>query len=116
MGTFVADDGGSGAEVEPLSLSRFPRSCTLAAPLDSSELHTMAAPRRICVVGGGIIGSSTAFFLARLAQARALPVEITLVEGSSVAAGASGKAGGLLALDWHGCVSLPFLATPLPCR
>ncbi|BGO96298.1 hypothetical protein NBRC10512_000368 [Rhodotorula toruloides] len=62
----------------------------------------MSSPRHIGIVGGGIIGSSTAFWTARLARERSLPVDITLFEGSSVAAGASGKAGGLLALDWHG--------------
>ncbi|TNY21454.1 putative cytoplasm protein [Rhodotorula diobovata] len=63
----------------------------------------MTSPRRsVAIVGGGIIGASTAFFLARLARSRNLAIDITLVEGTAVAAGASGKAGGLLALDWHG--------------
>lgn len=61
-------------------------------------------PRRIAVVGGGIIGSCTAFYLARLATQHAQHVQVTLIEGSGIAAGASGKAGGLLALDWHGSV------------
>lgn len=73
----------------------------------------MTAPRSVAVVGGGIIGSSTAFFLARLAKQRGIPVDITLVEGSAVAAGASGKAGGLLALDWHGSVSLSYAPRPI---
>ncbi|BGP21071.1 hypothetical protein JCM10213_007589 [Rhodosporidiobolus nylandii] len=60
------------------------------------------APSRIVIVGGGIIGASSAFQLATLAQQRGDDVKITLVEGSSIAAGSSGKAGGLLALDWHG--------------
>ncbi|GAA5858109.1 hypothetical protein JCM8547_005654 [Rhodosporidiobolus lusitaniae] len=54
------------------------------------------------VVGGGVIGSSVVFATAALAQKTGKSVEITLVEGSEVASGASGKAGGLLALDWHG--------------
>ncbi|GAA5887007.1 hypothetical protein JCM6882_009413 [Rhodosporidiobolus microsporus] len=58
---------------------------------------------RIAIVGGGIIGASTAYQLSTLAKQRNLTdVEITLIEGSEIAAGASGKAGGLLALDWHG--------------
>lgn len=65
-----------------------------------------SSPRRIGVIGGGIIGTCSAFFLARLARQRSLNVQITLIEGSDIAAGASGKAGGLLALDWHGQVSL----------
>ncbi|GAA5876409.1 hypothetical protein JCM3774_005323 [Rhodotorula dairenensis] len=67
-------------------------------------------PRRVAVIGGGIIGSCTAFYLNRLAsQQPALGhahahahVQVTVIEGSGIAAGASGKAGGLLALDWHG--------------
>ncbi|GAA6009390.1 hypothetical protein JCM10207_003758 [Rhodosporidiobolus poonsookiae] len=58
--------------------------------------------QRVAIIGGGIIGASTAFQTALLASQRGLPVDVTLIEGSSVAAGASGKAGGLLALDWHG--------------
>ncbi|KWU42748.1 FAD dependent oxidoreductase [Rhodotorula sp. JG-1b] len=70
---------------------------------------TSTQPRRIGVIGGGIIGTCTAFWLGRLASAtttasggRGLPVQVTLIEGSEIAAGASGKAGGLVALDWHG--------------
>ena len=51
------------------------------------------------IVGGGIIGSSIAYFLSR---AKNCP-KVTLLEASKqVAPGASGKAGGFLALDWHG--------------
>ncbi|GAA5841781.1 hypothetical protein JCM5353_007768 [Sporobolomyces roseus] len=56
----------------------------------------------IVVIGGGIIGVTTAYYTARLAKERGLEIAIKLVEGSSIAAGASGKAGGLLAIDWHG--------------
>ncbi|GAA6052587.1 hypothetical protein JCM3770_003257 [Rhodotorula araucariae] len=58
--------------------------------------------RSVAIVGGGIVGSATAFLLARLARTRGVALDITLVEGTAIAAGASGKAGGLLALDWHG--------------
>ncbi|POY72775.1 hypothetical protein BMF94_4184 [Rhodotorula taiwanensis] len=63
---------------------------------------TEANPRRIAVIGGGIIGTCTAFYLQRLAATRGRSVSVSLIEGSQIAAGASGKAGGLLALDWHG--------------
>ncbi|EPS37126.1 hypothetical protein H072_9268 [Dactylellina haptotyla CBS 200.50] len=54
--------------------------------------------RKIVVIGGGIVGVSTAYFLS---HHHSKP-SVTLIEASSIAAGASGKAGGLLALDWHG--------------
>ncbi|GAA5978648.1 hypothetical protein JCM5350_002466 [Sporobolomyces pararoseus] len=58
--------------------------------------------QQIVVIGGGIIGTCSAYFTALLAKERGLDVAVKLVEGSSIAAGASGKAGGLLAVDWHG--------------
>ncbi|PWN50908.1 FAD dependent oxidoreductase [Violaceomyces palustris] len=86
-------------------------------------------PRRIVIVGGGIIGSSIAYYLSRVlpkaaaatsaatkassstepspssldSQPRDQSLSVTLLETSSKPApGASGKAGGFLALDWHG--------------
>ncbi|KAK9900689.1 FAD dependent oxidoreductase [Cystobasidium minutum MCA 4210] len=52
------------------------------------------ASRQVVVIGGGIVGSSTAYFLKKRG------INVTILEGSSIAAGASGKAGGLLAYDW----------------
>lgn len=49
---------------------------------------------RVAVCGGGVIGVCTAYFLAKKGAA------VTLIEKSSVACAASGKAGGFLALDW----------------
>lgn len=51
-------------------------------------------PKRVVVCGGGVIGVCTAYFLAKSGAT------VTLVEKSSVACAASGKAGGFLALDW----------------
>lgn len=48
--------------------------------------------------GGGIIGCTTAYFLTRHKSFNPALHTITLLEATSVAAGASGKAGGLLAL------------------
>ncbi|KAF9881214.1 putative FAD dependent oxidoreductase [Colletotrichum karsti] len=62
------------------------------------------AKRNIVIVelslppGGGIIGSTTAYFLTRHPKYNPSLHRITILEASSVAAGASGKAGGLLAL------------------
>ncbi|EOX91551.1 FAD-dependent oxidoreductase family protein [Theobroma cacao] len=50
--------------------------------------------KRVVVCGGGVIGVCTAYFLAKKGAA------VTLIEKSSVACAASGKAGGFLALDW----------------
>jgi glycine/D-amino acid oxidase-like deaminating enzyme len=56
--------------------------------------------QRIAVIGGGIIGASTAYYLSRDAPAN---VHVTLIEeAANVAPGASGKSGGFLAEDWHG--------------
>jgi glycine/D-amino acid oxidase-like deaminating enzyme len=54
---------------------------------------------RVVICGGGVIGACTAFFLARRG------IDVTVVERTGVAAAASGKAGGFLALDW--CAGTP---------
>lgn len=54
--------------------------------------------RSIVIVGGGIIGSTTAYFLTRHPEYNPAVHSIHLVEATSIASGASGKAGGLLAL------------------
>ncbi|RVD84828.1 uncharacterized protein DFL_003167 [Arthrobotrys flagrans] len=55
-------------------------------------------PKKIVIIGGGIVGVSTAYYLSHHESTPS----VTLIEASSIACGASGKAGGLLALDWHG--------------
>ncbi|KIX09373.1 uncharacterized protein Z518_00452 [Rhinocladiella mackenziei CBS 650.93] len=57
-----------------------------------------SAKRRIVIVGGGIIGSTTAYFLTRHPKYNPALHSIHLIEATSIASGASGKAGGLLAL------------------
>ena len=51
-------------------------------------------PKRVVVCGGGVIGVCTAYFLSKKGAA------VTIIEKSSIACAASGKAGGFLALDW----------------
>jgi glycine/D-amino acid oxidase-like deaminating enzyme len=54
---------------------------------------------RVVICGGGVIGACTAFFLSRRG------IDVIVVERTEVAAAASGKAGGFLALDW--CAGTP---------
>jgi glycine/D-amino acid oxidase-like deaminating enzyme len=54
---------------------------------------------RVIICGGGVIGACTAYFLSRSG------IEVIVVERTDVAAAASGKAGGFLALDW--CAGTP---------
>ncbi|MGH7607971.1 MAG: NAD(P)/FAD-dependent oxidoreductase, partial [Gemmatimonadales bacterium] len=49
---------------------------------------------RVVICGGGVIGASIAYFLARRG------VDVVVVERMGVACAASGKSGGFLALDW----------------
>ncbi|KAF2640875.1 FAD dependent oxidoreductase [Massarina eburnea CBS 473.64] len=65
-------------------------------------LSTMASKsepgKNIVVIGGGIIGSTTAYFLSHHPSFDKERDSITLLEATEIAGGASGKAGGLLAL------------------
>jgi glycine/D-amino acid oxidase-like deaminating enzyme len=54
---------------------------------------------RVVVCGGGVIAACTAYFLSRRG------IDVIVVERTEVAAAASGKAGGFLALDW--CAGSP---------
>lgn len=54
--------------------------------------------KNIVIIGGGIIGCTTAYFLTRHPKFNPSLHKITLLEATSIAAAASGKAGGLLAL------------------
>ncbi|KAH6637059.1 FAD dependent oxidoreductase [Chaetomium tenue] len=54
--------------------------------------------RNIVIVGGGIIGCTTAYYLTRHPNFNPALHTITLLEATAIASGASGKAGGLLGL------------------
>ncbi|KAK3299416.1 FAD dependent oxidoreductase [Chaetomium fimeti] len=54
--------------------------------------------RNIVIVGGGIIGCTTAYYLTRHPKFNPALHTVTLLEATAIASGASGKAGGLLAL------------------
>lgn len=49
---------------------------------------------RVVICGGGVIGACIAYFLA------CRGIDVIAIERTEVAAAASGKAGGFLALDW----------------
>lgn len=55
-------------------------------------------PRNIVIIGGGIIGSTSAYFLSHHSAFDPSKHSITILEATKIAGGASGKAGGLLAL------------------
>jgi glycine/D-amino acid oxidase-like deaminating enzyme len=62
----------------------------------------MERAMRVIICGGGVIGACIAYFLSERR------VDVTVVERTEVAAAASGKAGGFLALDW--CAGTPLNA------
>ncbi|RKL45824.1 hypothetical protein BFJ72_g3369 [Fusarium proliferatum] len=55
-------------------------------------------PRNIVIIGGGVIGCCTAYYITRHPAYNPQRDQITILEASSIAAAASGKAGGLIAL------------------
>lgn len=56
--------------------------------------------KKVCVViGGGVIGASSAYYLTHSSHLGP-DDEIYLIEEIELGAGASGKSGGFLALDW----------------
>ncbi|XP_052197736.1 putative oxidoreductase TDA3 [Diospyros lotus] len=77
-----------------LSLARIPIPQALINSSSSPPFMEEQQQHRVVVCGGGVIGVCTAYFLAKKGAA------VTLLEKSSVACAASGKAGGFLALDW----------------
>ena len=50
---------------------------------------------RVCILGGGVIGASTAYYLSKRGYEN-----IVILERLGVASCSSGKAGGFLAKDW----------------
>ncbi len=61
-------------------------------------MESASDQKEIVIVGGGIIGCTSAYFLTRHPAYDPSKHKITLLEASKIAGGASGKAGGLLAL------------------
>ena len=68
--------------------------------LNMSHQNSDCSNLKIVIAGAGVIGTSTAYYLAKNHQASIS--SITLVDPTgSIAPAASGKAGGFLALDWN---------------
>ncbi|KAM0713547.1 hypothetical protein Q7P37_010509 [Cladosporium fusiforme] len=61
-------------------------------------MATQDDKKNIVIIGGGIIGCTSAYYLTRHPSFDPSKHSITLLEASSIAGGASGKAGGLLGL------------------
>ncbi|KAL1960024.1 hypothetical protein VTO42DRAFT_196 [Malbranchea cinnamomea] len=61
-------------------------------------MATTEHQRDIIIIGGGIIGCCSAYFLTRHPSFDPSKHNVTILEASEIAGGASGKAGGLLAL------------------
>ncbi|KAF2097433.1 FAD dependent oxidoreductase [Rhizodiscina lignyota] len=59
-------------------------------------VHT--EPKNIVIIGGGIIGCTSAYMISHHLSFDPSKTSITLLEATKIAGGASGKAGGLLAL------------------
>ena len=61
-----------------------------------------AGRTRVIIIGAGIVGCSTAYYLRKKAEEKGVSLDIAVVDSVGIAAAASGRAGGFLARDWHG--------------
>jgi len=84
---------GGFARIEAVGSSS--RSFAVVSMAPSSE--SPASPRHVVIAGAGVIGTSTAYYLAQNHGIRTTLVDPT----GTIAPAASGKAGGFLALDWN---------------
>jgi glycine/D-amino acid oxidase-like deaminating enzyme len=87
----------STAELRQWHLRSPPKQPPPDSRASSSIMADRDIKRTILIIGGGIIGSTTAYFLTRHRLYNAATTRIVLLEATQIAGGASGKAGGLLA-------------------
>lgn len=66
--------------------------------MQATAHSSVGQTKHIVIVGGGVIGATTAYFLSRHPKYDRTQHRVTVLEASTIAAGASGKAGGLLGL------------------
>eukprot|EP00948_MAST-09A_sp_MAST-9A-sp1_P001999 g1999.t1 len=63
---------------------------------------------RVVIIGGGIVGCSTAYYLRKLYPKESTKeLDLVIVDEVGIAKAASGSAGGFLASDWHTPPILP---------
>lgn len=75
----------------------------LSTPLQALSTLKMSTPKHIVVVGGGVQGSSVAYFLSKHYGSNVntkQEVKVTVLESQSIASAASGKGGGFMARSW----------------
>lgn len=78
-------------------------STNMASSSDDDELQPT---KHVVIAGGGVIGTCTAYYLARN-----FGISVSIVDPSGkIAPAASGKAGGFLALDWNDMSPIRHLA------
>jgi glycine/D-amino acid oxidase-like deaminating enzyme len=81
-----------------VQLRNIQRSRLAMSTIEGAAEREHQPPKRVAIAGAGIIGTSTAYYLAQNHDITA----ITLINVTGqVAPAASGKAGGFLALDWN---------------
>ena len=75
---------------------RLYRALLLGSGLFYSQVASMTIPKKAVVIGGGIQGTSVAYFLDRHPEVES----VTLLEAVKPASAASGKGGGFMARSW----------------
>ncbi|TDL16677.1 FAD dependent oxidoreductase [Rickenella mellea] len=63
--------------------------------MSANEIPPYSPPKDIVIIGGGVIGCTSACYLSR--HPRASSTKVTILEAGAIAGGASGKYGGLVA-------------------
>ena len=69
----------------------------MSSPENPKTRRTKQPPKTVVIAGAGVVGVSTAYFLARNHGVAVTLVDVT----GTIAPGASGKAAGFLALNWN---------------
>ena len=70
---------------------------SLSFSMSSADVSSPSQPKTVIIAGAGVIGTSTAYYLAKNFNVKSILVDVT----GQIAPAASGKAGGFLALDWN---------------